>query len=341
MKLFLRKALLFLILPVIIFGLLLTGYIIYDPFMVVKSYSNYSHSFNVNRGYVSTEVFLRNYKKQKYNSFIFGSSRVFGFHVSSWQQHLGDSSRVYSFDAYGEKISGMYHKLRFLDERGIDIRNVLLCFDTDYTFRIKEETPRYLYIEHPASSNVTWLAFHLEEFEAYLNPSLLYSLYAKELFGVNNAYVNQYYSTKGGITYDTINNEPQRHDLDLAIKNDSISYYKKVPFYPVNQTGEPPYPIINETLIGYMKGIKKILDKHHTDYRIILNPLYSQAIYHSTDMASIQNVFGSERIYNFSGPNKITRNKYNYYEESHFRPFIGDSIMNIIYSNNSLHPFKE
>lgn len=333
MKLFLRKVLQFLILPVIVFIALLAGYIIYDPFKVVKSYKDYSHSFNVNRGYISTETFLRNYPKQKYNSFIFGSSRIFGFHVSSWKKHLNNDANVYSFDAYGEKISGMYHKLRFLDEQGVDIKNVLLCFDTDYTFRKRENVPRYLYIEHPASSDVSWLEFHEVTFETYLSPSFLYSMYAKELFGIDNEFVNNYYSQSGGITYDTLTNEPRRKDLDMKIKKDSADYYSKIYFYTVTETGEPPFPIADERAAKYMQQIKEIFDKHHTDYRIVLNPLYSQAIFHSRDMETIKKVFGTDRIYNFTGYNDITKNKYNYYEESHFRPFIGDSIMNIIYGD--------
>lgn len=333
MKLFLRKVLQFLILPVIIFIGLLAGYIIYDPFKVVKSYDDYSHSFNINRGYISSEVFLRNYRKQQYNSFIFGSSRIFGFHVSSWKSHLKADANVYSFDAYGEKISGMYHKLKFLDEKGIDIKNALLCFDTDYTFRKQENQPKYLYIEHPALSDISWIEFHEVTFETYLNPSFLYSLYAKEVFGINNEYVNRHYSKDGGITYDTITNEPRREDLDSKIEKDFSGYYSQVYFYSVTETGEPPYPIIDDKATKYMRQIKEILDKHHTDYRIILNPLYSQAIFHRIDMETIKKVFGSDRIYNFTGSNNITKNKYNYYEESHFRPFIGDSIMNIIYGD--------
>lgn len=331
MKLFLRKVLQFLILPVIAFAILLAGYIIYDPFKVVKSYDDYSYSFNVNRGYISTEVFLRNYKTQKYNSFIFGSSRIFGFHASSWKTHLDETAKVYSFDAYGEKISGMYHKLRFLDERGVDIKNVLLCFDTDYTFNKRERTPEYLYIEHPASSDVSWLEFHEVAFETYLSPSFLYDMYIKDLSATSNNADNQNFLQSGGIVYDTITNEPKRSDLDYKIKQDSAAYYKKVSFYQVAEIGEPPYAIIDSSLKKYLKGIKAIFDKHHTDYRIVLNPLYSQAIFHSKDMATLKDTFGADRIYNFTGHNDITENKYNYYEESHFRPFIGNSIMNIVY----------
>ncbi len=334
MKLFLRKVLLFLILPAIAFTILLTGYIIYDPFKVVKSYDDYSHSFNVNRGYISTEIFLRNYKTQKYDSFIFGSSRIFGFHASSWKNHLDKNASVYSFDAYGEKISGMYHKLKFLDEKGVDIKNVLLCIDTDYTFRNRKNTPEYLYIEHPASSDVSWIEFHEVAFDTYLSPAFLYDMYKTKLTGDKDTSGDQSFLQSGGIIYDTITNEPRRSDLDYKIEQDSIGYYSQVAFYEVTKTGEPPYPIIDEPSKKYLKGIKEIFDKHHTDYRIILNPLYSQAIFHSADMKTLRNTFGSDRIYNFTGENDITINKYNYYEESHFRPFIGDSIMNIVYRKN-------
>ncbi|SHF63590.1 hypothetical protein [Dysgonomonas macrotermitis] len=333
MKLFLRKVLLFMIFPVIAFVLLLAGYVIYDPFMVVKSYSDYSHSFQVNRGHVSTEVFLRNYQKEKYNSFIFGSSRVFGYHASSWEKHLGKDAKVYSFDAYGEKISGMYHKLRMLDEKGVDIKNVLLCFDTDYTYRHFDNEPYFLYIEDYRSSDITWIEFHRVHFEAYFSPSFLYSLYANKWFGVENEYVRSHYFKPGGVVFDTITNQPSRPDLDKRIQ-DEPDYYETTPFYTVvDSLKMPPYGLIDDNYKKYLEGIKEIFEKHHTNYKVVLNPLYSQAIFFSTDMKTMQGILGADHIYDFTGHNWITVDKHNYYEESHFRPFIGDSIMTLIYNN--------
>lgn len=63
----------------------------------------------------------------------------------------------------------------------------------------------------------------------------------------------------------------------------------------------------------------------------IINPLYSQEKFNPKDMEMIQNVFGRDNVYDFSGRNQFTTSKYNYYEESHFRPLVGDSIMSIVY----------
>lgn len=340
MNLFLRKVLKFLIFPIIVFILLLIGYIVYDPFMIVKSYDDYSHSFRVNRGYVSTEVFLKKYDAHKYNSFIFGSSRIFGFHASSWKKHLNDDAKVFSFDAYGEKIAGMYHKLKMMDAKGVDIKNVLMCFDTDYTFRYYQNEPYYLYIEHPATSHISWIEFHETAFEAYISPPFIYSMYARELFNIDNDYVNRHYTKPGGITYDTITNEPRRNDLDLRIKNEP-DYFEKGYFHTIDTVAKPDFGVIGEKMQSYLDGIKEIFDKHHTDYRIVLNPLYSQNVFHPLDIETINRVFGADHIYNYTGTNWITTNKYNYYEESHFRPFIGDTIMNVIYNNKKNQVFKE
>lgn len=340
MNLFLKKVLRFLIIPCIVFIIILTGYIYYDPFMVVKSYDDYSHSFRVNRGFVSTQMFLKNYDKYKYNSFIFGSSRIFGYHVSSWKKHLDDDAVVFSFDAYGDKIKGMYHKLKMMDERGVDIKNVLLCFDTDYTFRHSQNEPYYLYIEHPFGSDISWFEFHYTTFSAYINPPFLISMYGQELFNIENDYVNTHYSKPGGIIYDKISNEPARPDLDMRIANEK-DYFDTGYFHKIDTVIPPDYGLIDLDMQKYLKDIKTIFDKHKTNYKVVLNPLYNQNIFHSDDMESMKKILGAEHIFDYTGTNWITTDKHNYYEESHFRPFIGDSIMSEIYANKKDSIFNE
>lgn len=318
----------------VVFLLLVIGYVVYDPFMVARKYDNYSYSFQVNRSYISTEMFLRNYQKEHYNSFIFGSSRIFGMHASSWQQHLSKDAKVFSFDAYGEKITGVYNKLQLLDKKGVDIKNVLLCIDTDFTFSKNQNEPYFLYIEAPLSSNVNWFDFHLTHFEAYLTPSFLYSLYAKRIFGIDNNFIRNHYYSKGGITFDSKTNEPARPDLDHRIQNEP-EYHNDSQFYNVRDSLIiSPFLLIDKTKEEALIGIKKIFDKHNTDYKVVINPLYDQVKLNEADMKIILATFGKDHVYDFSGRNTFTTSKYNYYEISHFRPMVGDSIMNIIYHNN-------
>jgi hypothetical protein len=47
-------------------------------------------------------------------------------------------------------------------------------------------------------------------------------------------------------------------------------------------------------------------------------------------MQILKGLFG-ENLYDFSGKNAFTEDKYNFYESSHYRKKVGDGIMAIIY----------
>jgi hypothetical protein len=72
------------------------------------------------------------------------------------------------------------------------------------------------------------------------------------------------------------------------------------------------------------KDIKRILAAHGTDYRIIINLLYDQAKLNDADLKKLKAIFGSIRIFDFSGINSFTSEYHNYYEESHYRPQVAD-----------------
>jgi hypothetical protein len=45
----------------------------------------------------------------------------------------------------------------------------------------------------------------------------------------------------------------------------------------------------------------------------------------------LRRIFGAARVFDYSGVNRITADKHNYYEESHFRPQAGREILKDIY----------
>jgi hypothetical protein len=129
MKKFVMSGLVFaslLLIPAVIF---VTLYLYFDPFKVVKKYSTWFDTPIVpNRDFVSTEIFLANRQKYKYNSFIFGSSRAISFNPDSWSKHLDKKAVPFVFDASGESVFGIYTKLKFLEKEKTDIKNVLILF---------------------------------------------------------------------------------------------------------------------------------------------------------------------------------------------------------------------
>jgi hypothetical protein len=87
---------------------------------------------------------------------------------------------------------------------------------------------------------------------------------------------------------------------------------------------------INKKQIFMLKEVKHILEKNNTNYKVVLSPLYEQIKFNNSDLLLLENEFGNN-LYDFSGKNSFTDVKTNYYETSHFRPNVGDSILKIIY----------
>ncbi len=85
--------------------------------------------------------------------------------------------------------------------------------------------------------------------------------------------------------------------------------------------------------MALLRNMKKIFDQQHTQYRIVISPLYDQVKLSSRDVTVLQNIFGSENVFDFSGINTITADMHNYYEGSHYRPHVARQIMDSIYHN--------
>jgi hypothetical protein len=78
--------------------------------------------------------------------------------------------------------------------------------------------------------------------------------------------------------------------------------------------------------------MKEIFAANNTDYRIVLSPMYDQKKLNAKDMNTLYEVFGKDRIYDFSGINDITQDMYNYFETAHYRPSIAYRIMDSVYA---------
>ena len=79
------------------------------------------------------------------------------------------------------------------------------------------------------------------------------------------------------------------------------------------------------------KEIKNILERNKTNYKIVLSPVYDQIKFSRQDKKILKTIFGAH-LYDFTGANFITNDIINWYETSHYRPNIADTILNIIYT---------
>jgi hypothetical protein len=315
---------------------LLAGYVYYDPFQVLKSYDSYSYSKPVphvipNRDFINTALFLKTGKAAGYNSFVFGSSRTSGFTATAWKKHLSADDKVFFFDASGEAIYGIYTKLKFLDKAGVNIDNALILFCRDAVFEYTDDFDGHLTIKHPATSGRSWLRFHFVFFKAYLNLKFLASFYNYTFTREVKPFMKDYIEP-GKSDVDPISNGVSMRGIEREITKDTAGFYgtRVAMFYERHGESLDSVNRINYKSLTMLKEIKQILVKHNTKYRIILSPIYDQVKFSAEDLRIMKNIFGTN-LYDFTGDNVITRSKYNWYETKHFRTFVGDSILNVIY----------
>ena len=94
-------------------------------------------------------------------------------------------------------------------------------------------------------------------------------------------------------------------------------------------------PVIKESQRQMLAEIKKIFTKHHTSYRIVISPQYDQIKFNPEDLRYLEDLFGKDFVFDFSGRNILTENYKNYYDKFHYRPQVSRQIMEIIYEPDS------
>ncbi len=340
MKRFFITFLIFLLPFIIIFS----AYIVFDPFMVIKHYDtfydrNAKGRVVLDKDYMSTATFDNNYRKEHYNSFIFGSSRSFFYQVSEWKKHLQGQSNCYHFDAYGESLYALYKKIKYIDSKDVKIKNALLIFDNELLAQDKAGTDHLFAISPQLEHYRNFFSFHLEFLNAFLSPDFFRAYIDFKLTGKVKPYMYESHSIDDRpIGYDMTTNETRFDTNEYLIAKGN--YYTKdilKGFGTLKRDTVQKYsPIaIEENQKIMLREIYDIFKKHKTDYRIVISPLWDQIKLNRQDLDYLIKLFGKENVFDFSGINKFTNNYTNYYERKHYRPIIANEIMTILYQNNN------
>ena len=81
-----------------------------------------------------------------------------------------------------------------------------------------------------------------------------------------------------------------------------------------------------------LRDIRKVLDRKGADWRVIIHPLYDQIIFNRDDLNLLQEIFGADRVYDFSGNPEFTNDPTHYIDSSHFKPAIGKEVLRRVYA---------
>lgn len=105
-------------------------------------------------------------------------------------------------------------------------------------------------------------------------------------------------------------------------------YYKKyvIPrgkrfwFYKRDTTIETIHePVIHQEQLVALQEIRDVFSENNTNYRLIIGPLYDLEKFNPIDRKLLEDLFGEEYVYDFSGVNEYTKDSTNYCEASHYR----------------------
>lgn len=313
--------------------LLVVAYVVLDPFMVLYSYpaEDYYRAQDLvpNRDYISTEIWKRRMPDRRYDSYIFGNSRSLAFLAADWQKVVG-SHAAYHYDASQETLFGIVGKLRFLERSGAPLRHALLVVD-DSILRATGDSGGHLFIKHPQVSGRAAIYFHAEAFKAYL--ARLFAIVWYKTRGTVPPFSRDMFSP-ARFRLDPATNDLHFASYEEQLAADPVAYYKRLAGVMARtppKNGESRPRSCNEEARVQLREIREIFRRNGTDYRVVVAPLYHQLRLHPADVEALVEIFGRERVFDFSGVNELTRDPHNYYEQSHFKPNVARTIMARVY----------
>lgn len=268
-----------------------------NPYTTYKKDNLYSRDPNQN--FLKVSYILEH--KNKYDSFLFGSSRV-----GKINPELLKNGKFYNM-TYSEGLPYEHlQNIKLFLSTGIKIKNIYIGLD-DFSYEVNPS----IHDSEPMRK-----LHYLASGESLLNFWLLY----------HNVSIN--YLIKKRTEYYDINDTgmpiiPEYIDENIE-KNPTIHANDKKFSAPTHYSGNRIESTIHE-----LQEIQNICKKNKINLIFFINPIHITT-YIDTDFSNF-NLFKRKLsnispFYDFSGVNKITTNNYYYYETSHYRLKVGEII---------------
>ena len=271
--------------------------VVVDPFKIYRQYDDYDRDNFVplNRELVCLKLYERNKKAMGYDSFIFGNSRSQAFKVNNWKAFLPANSKPFHFDGAGGGIYGIHNRIRYIDQSGGRLDNALVIVD-QLSLTSTKNAKGHHFISPPELSNESPLAFYSEFTKPLLNIRFVtgyidYSMFATHRNYMSKLIYNQKYPNVGDSRTGDV-----YYGADRQIFEDSKGYYQaqinKGTFYDRAKRVAMSKPVTQDEK-ELLFDIKKYFNKHHTDYRIVVCPLYDQKPLGDDHVQLLHSVYGA------------------------------------------------
>ena len=298
MKKFIGKVLIFLVFNL---ALIVALSVIIDPFNVFHYKNIRNYGVEPNKNYIKTKYIINN--PNKYNGFLFGSSRVGSVHVDKIKdRHL--YNMVYSAGTPQEHLKTLR---TFLDE-GVSMDIVYMGVDSSsYT----EDPSRH--INQPLRCPYQYLAGNPIKFtELYVSISLVTE--SIEYLGREMHAYDVFYDYGWWFDYDVSTSYDWSQVTPLIGEVDRL-----------------------EETLREIQEVKDICAERDIELIIFTNPMFEVTYEASVErdyLEFLDRLADITDYYNFSGINDITVNTENFIDNSHYNAYVGDMIIDAIVNNS-------
>lgn len=305
-----KKKIFYVTLTMIIFSLLGSMSINYilNPYGVFKKYQNYEVSTPVNERYLKTSYILDN--PQKYNSFIFGSSRV-GTLEGEKLEKIG---KFYNMTFSSGMPKEILEILQLFIENKIEIKNIILGID-DFDFYTDPKTQEEILYK------ISYKKLKENKYN-FLKYYLLKNPFNK---------VNYTYLFKKEKTYCDIldTGKWKKEYADIQIESNINAHRKNLSNIKVNKS----YSNRTKNTLKEIEQIIKICKENNINLTIIYLPLYKNTYIANKDLIDNSRI-ELQKITDYWDMVEIkdfTDDEYYWYEQSHYRPILGRIILKRIF----------
>lgn len=278
-----------------------------DPYNVFHVENIRDNGVEPNKNFVKTEYISKN--PDKFDAFLFGSSRVSCIHSEKIPGY-----RCYNM-TYSEGVpKEHYDNLCVMLEHGVEPRLVIVGLDNIAFLvdpKVHEENRQR--IPHPTTE---WgkLRFYLQ----YLEPVMaLESLEVTYFQPRTVAYDRNLYETGWTLDYGVSSST----DWTRAQADWTFQYESRIP-----------------EALEEIRRLKELCDEHGIELIIFTNPMHPLTFRKSVEHGYgefLRGLAGITPFYNFSGINDITADNENFLETSHYKPHVGDLIMEVLFQGEN------
>ncbi len=258
--------------------------------------------------------------KDKYDSFVFGSSRVANIDVRKIP-----GGRYYNLFYAAGLPAEHFENIRFLLRNGVSIKNLMIGIDDfSFLFDPREHLSELDLQPHPEVSGKNLTTFYGEYF--FKLNRLIPQLAAY----IRHNYTRRQSREENRFSYDIeetgmVSCKDCDEDIERNVKDHNASSVFLEPtqyrFLEGNHLG---------ATLDALKNIAVLAKQNRIHLVLFINPLHQKTYLnaHLKEFAAFKRELASiTDYYDFSGLNSITTNNYYYYEASHYRLMVGDMML--------------